>query len=165
MYTVDKECGSVLQDPFFGSFRSEKNMQKSCVNYDLLKNTEYENTPLRELLQYAPDKDTEMTINEWNIMSINEIMKHANKKFIDFAVQYVSMGHIIVLFYIVDTGNFAMRYDGGSNGYEREDYYITYNSDNYQPKTFCICSDEKITKLSADIQYTYKQLCSYLFEI
>jgi len=42
---------------------------------------------------------------------------------VDLAFKYRGMGHILIMFYNRKTGQFLYRYDGGSNGYDREYNY------------------------------------------
>ena len=53
------------------------------------------------------------------------------KNFFDIGVIYAGMGHVIVLSFVKDECKLFFRYDGGANGYEREDNYNYYH--NYNP--------------------------------
>ena len=61
---------------------------------------------------------------------------------LDIAIQYAGMGHIEVLTMDKDTKEFFVRSDGGSNDFEREDYFEKYKtmkpteSGDYEMMTF-----------------------------
>jgi len=86
----------------------------------------------------------ELSIGSWQFLSIQKSDEMSNGKLhmLDIAIQYAGMGHIEVLTMDKDTKEFFVRADGGSNGFEREDYFEKYKtmkpseSGDYEMMTF-----------------------------
>ena len=70
----------------------------------------------------------DFSFKEWNFVKLNSILENIDDYdyFYDVAVCYLGMGHISVLAISKKTGKLFIRYDGGANGYERMDYYESY---------------------------------------
>ena len=88
------------------------------------------------------NENKEIYLGEWTMMSVKTCLnyykakcKDGQKDVFDFAFRYEGMGHIEVLSCDLKTHLLFTRYDGGSNGYEREDNYknvIKTNTDDYK---------------------------------
>jgi hypothetical protein len=86
----------------------------------------------------------EFSIGIWQFLSIQKSDEMSNGKLhmLDIAIQYAGMGHIEVLTMDKDTKEFFVRSDGGSNDFEREDYFEKYKtmkpteSGDYEMMTF-----------------------------
>ncbi len=74
--------------------------------------------------------DDEIKTQGFTFMSLNQIVKDKNNydSFLDLAIQYAGMGHVIVLSIDKTTGKLFIRRDGGSNGFERQAYYQYYKN-------------------------------------
>jgi hypothetical protein len=95
---------------------------------------------IRDIYRGLQDPDHGFIVNKWTFLSAIEIdtyMKgYGNSekiKMIDIAIYYCGMGHILVLAYIPNTDKFFFRFDGGSNVYDREEYYNKYHGDHFEP--------------------------------
>ena len=74
--------------------------------------------------------DRELYINNWTFFPINKIIERNKiyeedsiKNIIDIAFIYMGMGHINVAFYDTKLKKILVRWDGGSNGYDRLENY------------------------------------------
>ena len=71
----------------------------------------------------------EIYINEWTIMSMQNMIERFESVStdgilaLDIAFRYSGLGYIKVLFYDPINQCYFIRWDGGSNGYDREDNY------------------------------------------
>ena len=77
--------------------------------------------------------DQESNISGLTFLKLKEIENRFENynNFFDIGVIYAGMGHVIVLSFVPSIKKLFFRYDGGSNGYEREDNYNYYH--NYDP--------------------------------
>lgn len=78
------------------------------------------------------NSDDEIKSNGFTLMSLYQIKKDKDKYpgFIDIGIKYMGMGHITVLSLDKETGKPFIRSDGGSNGYDREEYWKYYKNKN-----------------------------------
>ena len=91
----------------------------------------YDTFPLAIRILYGNQSYTcEITYKNFTFLSLQTISTRIDNydNFYDIAIIYVSMGHIIALAKMKDNEFFFFRADGGSNGYEREHYYLRYKS-------------------------------------
>ena len=124
---------SHTMNPFFNSPQTttfdDKNRRK-CISQ---KNIQFL-TPLpeeiKELYHTLDDDMTEIKFNDITFMSLNEIATRASnmENIISIGTIYRVMGHVFVLSIDKKSNKFFLRCDGGSNGFEREDYYIHYKT-------------------------------------
>ncbi len=92
----------------------------------------------------SPEK--EIYLNNWTIMSLNKCLEiyqlYCNNNqynVFDIGYTYMGMGHIKMISCDLNTHLLFYRYDGGSNGYDREDNFqklIKNGSSNYQQFPF-----------------------------
>ena len=95
---------------------------------------------LKKLYQIIGNPTIECYINNWTIMSLNNIIKqyHIYKekkqlRAIDFAFIYAGMGHMVICSYDPKTKKIYYKRDGGSNGYDRQLSFV--EACNYIPVT------------------------------
>jgi hypothetical protein len=117
-----------------------------------------------------PDHGFNIEGVSFEFLSANEILQREDVyggKFIDIAIMYHGMGHVIVLAYIPKTNNFFFRNDGGSNDYDRADYFKTYSVSKFQPNMFklyekYVYSTEEgrieYDLIHENLQYTYEDV-------
>lgn len=74
--------------------------------------------------------DRELYLNEWTVLSLNTLCGQAKllraggqHRVLDFAILPLGMGHITVAAMDPEDSKVFFRYDGGSNGYEREAHF------------------------------------------
>jgi hypothetical protein len=158
MEIIDKAYGSVLEDPFFGICR--KSTGVLCDTKHNLLDGRFENTSLANFYEFVPNIETETKINQWTFLSIEKIQKNNNTKMIDFGIKYEGMGFVVVLYYIIDNQNFAIRIDGGSNDIDRREHFNQYNNKDYQPKDFKLFKGD-IIELELNNQYTLEDLKTF----
>ena len=99
---------------------------------DIFYNLDLENIPdfLVTFYKTINSIDREFYINNWTFLSFNKIITikteylKDNIHAIDIAYTYLGMGHILLAFYDSKTEKIILRYDGGSNGYDREANYL-----------------------------------------
>ena len=100
-----------------------------------------------QLIYYMLGNDKkEIYLAEWTMMSLQTCLNYyeskcndGQKDVFDFAFRYLGMGHIEVLSCDLKTHLLFTRYDGGANGYERDDNYqsvIKTNTDEYEKMFF-----------------------------
>ena len=159
MKEISSDCGDVLSDPFYG-IHYPRDGQILESEYNLLQKTKYKNTSLSKFYKNVPNVDQQTSIGEWIFLPISKL-ETSHNKFVDFGMAYRGMGYVLVLFYIIDTDNFAVRMDGGSSSIDRDYNYTQYSSVKYQPKEFAICIDD-ITELDSNCQYTLDVLNKFL---
>ena len=80
---------------------------------------------LRAVYTVLGHSDREFTVHGWTFFSLDDIAQRretyaANQRLCDVAARYEGMGHYVVLSVDTGTGKMLQRYDGGSNGYERD---------------------------------------------
>jgi hypothetical protein len=148
--TVSSDSYDSSQQPFFApnpetelnitSTRNNENKNTEIRNTEI-RNTEIRNTEIIDLsmlpkgvnrniillYQIFNEKNKEIYLNNWTIMSINKAMEFYNyycennqSTIFDIAHQYIGMGHIRVLSCDLKTHLLFVRPDGGSNGFDRE---------------------------------------------
>lgn len=128
---------NIYDNPFFmptgaAEFKHE-NKDLSCCPV-------LEKLPLELRIMYScVGKDKEVTINNFTFLKLSKIEQFKNQypTFIDVAVKYGGMGHVIVVA-VYDLKVF-LRIDGGSNGYDRASNKKKYT--NYVP-TNCMSINE-----------------------
>ena len=147
---VSSDSYDSSQQPFFApnpetelnitSTRNNENKNTEIRNTEI-RNTEIRNTEIIDLsmlpegvnrniillYQIFNEKNKEIYLNNWTIMSINKAMEFYNyycennqSTIFDIAHQYIGMGHIRVLSCDLKTHLLFVRPDGGSNGFDRE---------------------------------------------
>lgn len=139
------EGSAVIDAPFFTTQETNvdymdvdenteiKNNVLSCVNSSLL------GPELYDIYSIIKNPDHGFNIGSMVFLSPKEIAERQNifsPKMIDIGLMYMGMGYACVLSYVPKNGTFVVRLDGGSNGYDREDFYKTYKSDEYDPTQF-----------------------------
>lgn len=100
----------------------------SSFDVNILKNTYISSLPdeIKDFLGYFKISSRELYINEWTFMSIDKIIelceyyKKHKITVIDIAIRYSGLGHVKVAFFDPKHNNINIRWDGGSNGYDRE---------------------------------------------
>ena len=127
---------------------------------------------LRDLYSGLKDRDHGFVIDKWCFLSAKEIDEHKKAydqrsftdsseskrlKMLDIALSYRGMGHIVVIAYIPDTDKFFFRHDGGSNGYERVDYYDQYSDDKFKPSELPIYVREVFTNINQTLGFYAQQ--------
>ena len=130
-FTYSDESYSSLNVPFFKQDRRNKiiNNDKTIITlerYDELKDKiPYE---LQCLYEYINNADVEayskcgITFWKWNdILSYYKTKcSNGQKNVLDFALKYVGIGWVQAYFVNLANGEIYKRYDGGSNGYDRD---------------------------------------------
>jgi len=117
----------------FGNSDEISEVQKHC---DVHKDIPIE---IKLLYMYIADKTVESNLGDFTFMNFKEFVTFQNRNsqrkrsFIDIAIRYGGMGHIVVVSYSLIHKMYFMRHDGGSNGYECEENDIKY--DTYIPNT------------------------------
>lgn len=154
----------VIDAPFFIPVLDGKTTEDD-VNYGVLKGTPLEGTIVEILYRGVKDKNNGFTFEingePFSFLSPNEIIERDvfGGKMYDLFVIYEGMGYVNVFFYIPKTKMFAYRLDGGSNGYDREDNYNMFKSNEYDPASFPkFEGDPETDELEENIQYTLEQL-------
>ena len=137
---LENETETVKNHPFFYNNKTHNLNDLIDINSDtiflndidpILENliTEFEiPITLAMLFRIFSNKNAEIKIKNMTILSPYQIIKDKNnyKYILNIAIIYCGMGHISVLTMDKNTKKFFFRPDGGSNGYEREDYYNKY---------------------------------------
>lgn len=116
------------QQPFFIKNIETREIDNSN---NIFYNLDLENIPDFLLTFYKSINtiDREFYINNWTFMSLNKIIEiktnysKNNVQAIDIAFTYMGMGHIKMAFYDTKTNLIKIRWDGGSNYFDREDNY------------------------------------------
>ena len=73
------------------------------------------------------DADTSVTVsNDWSILTCNDVhwrydyyVSKGQRRIVPLAMQYIGMGHVIMLAYNPSDQFMFTYFDGGSNGYDR----------------------------------------------
>ena len=130
---------SVTSDPFFisPSKNGDKFDESQIIDYN--NYTEKTKKIINEfslglrILYCSLKTDQESNISGLTFLKLKEIENRFENynNFFDIGVIYARMGHVIVLSFVPSVKKLFFRYDGGSNGYEREDNYNYYH--NYDP--------------------------------
>ena len=140
------------------------------VNYGVFDNTPLKNTIVEQLYLGIKDPSNGFTF-EVNGMSIsflspNEIMKRNvfNGKMYDVFIIYAGMGWVKAFYYVPLTNMFGFRMDGGSNGYDREENYKEYSSDEFNPSKFEVfdSSIHSKSQIKENIRYPLDELLKIL---
>ena len=130
-----KNYDSCKQPFFIQNSEMEITDYKNNINnndQDIFYNLDLENIPdfLISFYKTINCIDREFYINDWTFLSFNKIITikteyiKDNIQAIDIAFTYLGMGHILLAFYDSKTEKIKLRYDGGSNGYDREANYL-----------------------------------------
>lgn len=85
---------------------------------------------IKKIYQVIGETNVEHYTENWILLTLDKI-KLIHDKYIakgqhranDFALIYTGMGHVVVCSYDLETDKIYYRMDGGSNGYDRDDYY------------------------------------------
>ena len=124
-----------VEKPFFSQDNSDKSELRHKYNYETIELYKKQMTELNlsdEIQKFYIKYqmfDRELYIGQWTFFTIDQMIEHReNTKndeiyTVDLAFKYRGMGHILIMFYNRKTGQFLYRYDGGSNGYDREYNY------------------------------------------
>lgn len=82
---------------------------------------------LKQLYHMIGTQDKECVINDWCILSLNDVCndyelmrEYTDNNIVDFARLYIGMGHYYMCAYDSKTKSYFLRRDGGSNTYDRE---------------------------------------------
>lgn len=120
-----------FEQPFFTGFiaSTDKPHTKLIENETALSKVVFPED-LENLYRYIGNPYVEYYLSKWTIMSLKNVTKRFSimrknnqKRVIDFAFAYIGSGHIMVAAVDPIDGQIFYRYDGGSNGYERGDYW------------------------------------------
>jgi hypothetical protein len=122
--TQSKQNYSSTKMPFFQrSFTEDFRIDSKIIDIDKLPRGLNNNIVL--LYQIIGDPTKEVYINEWTILSFNEVIEKYKKmckdgqtNVFDIAYRYNGMGYIKVLSCNLFNHLFFIRDDGGSNGYD-----------------------------------------------
>lgn len=132
--TVVKNDETHTKNPFFNN---QENSTLDDKNRPKIMTAEHGNFMTSELpyeLQTlyfcVNDINTEIKIKDWTFLTLKEMMERSNlyDNILDIATSYMGMGHIKVLAYDTKNHTYFVRYDGGSNGYDREYYFNHYKT-------------------------------------
>ena len=121
-------------------------------------------TSLRDIYRDLTDPDHGFVLGEWSFLSAKEIAERSESykpKMLDIGVKYLGMGHVIVISYIPGTDRFFLRRDGGSNGWEREEYYNKYSDSKFVPSEIPVYARTQTNKELREpmsVQYSYRDL-------
>jgi hypothetical protein len=158
----------VIDAPFFMPSLEGKTTEDD-VDYGVLKGTLLEGTIVEGLYRGVKSKENgfsfEVNKAPFTFLSSDEIVKRNvfGGKMCDIFITYAGMGWVYVFYYIPKTGMFAQRMDGGSNGYDRQDNYNRFKSDEFDPTSFPkFDGDLKTSKVEENVQYTLEQLLTLL---
>ena len=106
---------------------SIENIEHKYINIETMTLSIPLSNELKQLYRMISSQDKEYVINDWAIMSLNdvcnnyEIMKeYTNNQIVDFAILYIGMGHYYMCAYDSKTFSYFLRRAGGSNSYDRE---------------------------------------------
>lgn len=96
----------------------------------------------------------------YTFMTLNEIIERKNnyENFIDIALKYLGLGHILLISYHIKSNKFFFRMDGGSNGYDRENNYNKYkkfDTNNHN-------NEKNPTIYNYDILYTFNEMINII---
>lgn len=122
------------QQPFFIKYIESNQLNNSNEidnSNNIFSNLDLENIPDFLLIFYKSINtiNKEFYINNWTFMSFNKIIEiktnylKNNIQAIDIAFTYMGMGNIIMAFYDTKTNLIKLRWDGGSNGFDRQYNY------------------------------------------
>ena len=111
--------------------------------------------PLSKIYKIIGNPSREYYINNWNILSLNNVIKIYNEKklknqknIIDFSILNMGMGHCIVCALDPRDKKIFFRHDGGSNGWEREhNYNCIIKYDPNSKKKYNFIEWMKLTKI------------------
>ena len=152
---------TVTNDPFFNSLAKNgisindltneyeiKNKDKKILHPEILK--------LYERIGY----NNEYQFKYYTFMTLNEIIERKNnyENFIDIALKYQGLGHILLISYHIKSNKFFFRMDGGSNGYDRENNYNKYKKFNTNSHN----NEKNPTSYNYDILYTYNEMINII---
>jgi hypothetical protein len=161
----------VINAPFFmAGTTGQKLGEATPPQESVLKGTPLEGTVVEQLYKNVPSKNNgfelESDKGHYTFLSPKDITDRNvfDGKMFDIFIKYWGMGHVFVYYFVPATGMFCMREDGGSNGWEREDHYNKYSSDEYQPSSFPKYGDmEKNDQIKMNVQYTLKEMMSLIY--
>ena len=132
--TIIKNGNTHTKYPFFSytanstisDINRPKIMNPECANF-IISNLPYE---LQTLYFCINDINTEIKIKDWTFLTLKEMMERSEfyENILDIGTKYMGMGHIYVLSYDTKNHRFFIRHDGGSNGYDRENYFNHYKT-------------------------------------
>lgn len=128
---LEDACMSVnnhqsTDEPFFSQDSNKVLFQ--CGDKELPEMPINLNISVQLLYKVIGDPDKEIYYKGWTIMKLSQCLRlyqsyvqEGQENVFDIGFQYVGLGHIRVLSCDLSTHQLFYRYDGGSNGYERED--------------------------------------------
>ena len=103
-------------------------MRETCPQVNKLVD-QYKILLQLQMLYFIVGKNNaEISFGPLQFLKLDDIIERSKiyTKILDLAVIYCGMGHVIVLSMDKNTQQFFFRPDGGSSGYEREDYFNKY---------------------------------------
>tara|TARA_Y100000389_G_scaffold60388_1_gene56575 strand:+ start:20 stop:562 length:543 start_codon:yes stop_codon:yes gene_type:complete len=136
---------------------------------DIFCNLDLENIPdfLLTFYNTINTVNRELYINNWTFLSFNKIIKiktnylKDNIKAIDIAFTYIGMGYVLIAFYDIKTKTIKIRFDGGSNGFDREYNYYKLKQF-YNEPNISIVTSETFTTFNELLIYIKNYKNSYL---
>ncbi len=110
---------------FFTPDNDKKRFEMGFNNIDELPETL--NNSIQLMYKIIGEPEKEVYLGSWTIMSLKKAIKQyefykskGQEHIFDIAYEYAGMGHIKMISCDLKTHKLFYRYDGGSNGYERE---------------------------------------------
>ena len=128
----------ILEHPFFQSSMDvmKSGLSPGSEEYVLMVEEYFQNNMglmrvpelLKSIYVIIGDPDKEFSIKNYGFLSFNGFKNRINiyrdvgqNKIADLAISNLGLGHICVLTMNLENGRVFFRYDGGSNGWERDD--------------------------------------------
>ena len=123
--SFSKENYNSIQEPFFCKSISNNYIKKN-IKTNILDEYNFPDD-LKTLYYEINNQAVEFYFKDWVFMSLDRIIKitelyveNNQYRVIDFAYKYVGLGHCIIISFDPVDKRVFYRYDGGSNGFERE---------------------------------------------
>lgn len=155
----------VTNHPFFRSLATN-NISIKDINNSIIIQDQHEMFLHPEILKLYKiiGYDKEYNYKNYTFMTLNEIIERKNNYnyFYDIALTYMGMGHILLISYYPTKKKFFFRRDGGSNGYDRQEYYNKYKNFIIEEKENKENENENPTTYLIDQLYTFEQIVSIL---
>ena len=140
---LSSENYNSTQEPFF--YKDKKNEFK-LDHKNLPKIPESLNRHIKIIYELISNPNIEVYIGKWTIISLNNALERYNqyskdgqKQIFDIGFQYHGMGWIKVLSCDLNNHLLFYRFDGGSNGWDRDNNYkkiLNYDSNKYDHINF-----------------------------
>ena len=126
----DKECTSTTRAFFLKGNQTEPNVGFNIAKVNAILGEVPLTPQIKKIYQIIGETNVEYYTENWILLTLDKI-KLIHDKYIakgqhranDFALIYRGMGHVVVCSYDPETDKIYYRMDGGSNGYDRDDYY------------------------------------------